>query len=105
MTDLSSLADDDDTGRIRTEASKGPSSNPGRDLTALAVAFIAHEAQDTRRHRQLLALFGVVLFVGLAGFGWAWAAQADSGADRATLQDMHDRMVRIEGLLMQRSER
>ena len=102
MPDLSSLADDDDTGRIRTEAAKGPSSDPGRDLTALSVAFIAHEAQDARRHRHTMWIFGFALSLALAVCAWAWSAQANSGADRATLQDVHDRMVRIEGLLMER---
>lgn len=111
MSDLDSLIDDDDTGKLRTEAAKGPSSNPGRDVTALAVAFIAHEKQDTRRHRQTLWLMGVGYAVAaavlLALGGWAWAAQADSGAERARLEDVQRRLDRIEqqiDRLVERSE-
>lgn len=104
MTDLPDFGDED-SQRIRTEVAKGPSSDPARDLAALSAAFIVHESQDRKRHRQNMAAWSFVVALALGVAGWAWTAQANSGADRATLQDMHDRMVRIEGLLMERSER
>jgi len=97
--------EDDDTGKIRTEAAKGPSSDPGRDTTALAVAFIAHEQADARRWRVTMWAFGLLLTSALGIAGYALSAAAETGADRATLQDVHDRMVRIEGLLMERNGR
>lgn len=43
MTDLSSLATDEDTGRVRAEASRKDASDPGGELRGLTVAFIQHE--------------------------------------------------------------
>lgn len=99
--------DSDDTGRIRTEASKGPSSDPGRDHTALAVAFISHEQQDARRFAELAkaererwasaaVIGGVLLSLAAWGAQQAWSAHADASAGRAQIDDMHERIVRIE---------
>lgn len=107
MPDLSSLADDDDTGRIRTEVGKGPPSDPALAVSALAAAFIVHEAQDTRRHRQQLGALGLIATAALAIAAWAWTVQADSGAERARLEDVQRRLDRIEqqiDRLVERSE-
>ncbi len=106
MTNLPDF-DDDDSQRIRTEVAKGPSSDPGRDLTALSVAFIAHENQDSRRWRISMWVFGLAFSAALAVASYAVHAAAETGADRARLDDVRDRLVRIEAQidrLMERSE-
>lgn len=96
---------DEDTGRIRTEISKGHSKQPEIDLAALTAAFLVHERDDMRRWRVSMWVFGLLLTGTITVCSYALSAAAESGSDRATMQDMHARMVRIEGLLMSREER
>lgn len=108
------LSFDDDSQRIRTEASKKDASDPGGELRGLAVAFVAHEAADTRRFaateqrwKQAAIVGGIVLSLAAWGAEQAWAAHADAAAGRAQIDDMHERVVRIEqqiDRLMERSD-
>lgn len=107
MTDLPDFGDED-SQRIRTEARKPPGSDPGRELTALSVAFIAHESQDARRWRVSMWVFGLAFSAALGVAGYAVHAAAETGADRARLEDVQQRLARIEAQidrLMERSER
>jgi hypothetical protein len=103
VTDLPDFDGDDDTGKIRLEASRKPASDPGSELRGLTVAFIQHEVSDATRWKVSLWAFGLMLSAALAVCAYALNAAAETGGDRATMQDMHDRMVRIEGLLMERT--
>jgi hypothetical protein len=107
VTTLPDFADDD-TGKIRTEASRKDASDPGGELRGLAVAFIAHEGQDSRRWRFSMWAFGVAFSAALGVAGYAVHAAAETGADRARLEDVQARCARIEAQidrLMERSER
>lgn len=114
MTDLDTIATDGDTGRIRNEAARAPSSDPGRDHVALAVAFVAHEQSDARRFaagearwKRAAALGGLLLALAAWGAEEAWRAHAEAAAGRAQIDDMHERIVRIEqqlDRLMERSD-
>lgn len=126
MSESVTFDDDDDTARLRLAAAKAPSSDPAREMTGLEVAFIAHEQADQRRfaaatedaaareraneQRRKQWGFALGLLLALAGWGaeQAWAAHADAAAGRAQIDDMHERVVRIEqqiDRLMERSDR
>lgn len=106
----------DDTERIRAAAAKPPSSDPAREMTGLEVSFIAHEQADSRRFaageqrwKQAFAAGaiggGILLSLATWGAQQAWAAHADAAAGRAQIDDMHERIVRIESQMDRLMER
>ena len=90
---------DDDTssqlGRAARAARDVPS-DPGGAIRELAVSVLAHEQLDERRWRMLWWAAGVIVSASLGVGAWAWTAQANSGADRARLEDVQARLGRIE---------
>jgi len=106
MSTLPDFDDERDTGRIATIAADEPS-DPMREIRRLRVQVGTHELLNGRRWRQLMA---AIAFVGAAAGGVAtaaWTAHAEAAADRARLEDVQQRLVRIEAQidrLMERSE-
>lgn len=96
---------DDDTGRIRTEAAKGPASDPDGALRGLATAFVAHDISDARRWKQLAALItlvgSLVAFVGTA----AWSAHAQVTANTTQIESMQHQLDHIEAQIDRLVER
>lgn len=99
---------DDDTssqlGRAARAARDVPS-DPGGAIRELAVSVLAHEQLDERRWRMLWWAAGVIVSASLGVGAWAWTAQANSGADRARLEDVQARLGRIEAQIDRLMER
>lgn len=88
--------DDDDTGKLRTEAAKRDASDPGGELRGLAVAQIAHEASDARKWRTVAWLCALLVSLILVAGGAAWTAQAQVTANTTRIESMQRQLDHIE---------
>jgi hypothetical protein len=107
MTDLSELVNDDDTGPIGT-AARRKVENPAAETVALGVDIAAHDRADRWRFLAV-AVWLTALTAGVTYLAThVQAEERESATTRAQLDDVRDRLVRIEAQidrLMERSER
>ena len=87
--------DDDDTGRLGRIV-RQKAGDAFTELKALEVMVQAHEDQDNRRWRLTHWVLGLVITTAIAVCSVVWSAHAETSADRARLEDVQSRLVRIE---------
>lgn len=104
MADLSTLASDDDTGRIEA-IMRDPGSDPARDIKALRIAFARHEHDDRRAWRIVLWIAGLMLTASVAMLGTAWSAATDSGRAAERVESIARDVSRIEAHMDRIEER
>lgn len=104
MADLSTLASDDDTGRIEA-IMRETGSDPARDIKALRIAFARHEHDDRRAWRIVLWIAGLMLTASVAMLGAAWSAAEDSGRAAERVESIARDVARIEAHMDRIEER
>ena len=98
---------DDDTGQIATAIQKART-DPAAAAAETLPRLVAHEIDDRRWRRWMLGAAGLTVSVALSVGGFALHAAADASADRARIEDVQARLVRIEqqmDRLLERTDR
>lgn len=104
MSELASLADDDNTGRVRAILTES-GSDPARDIKAIRIALDLHERRDRTAIRIALLVASTMIASAAAMLGTAWTSATESGRAAERMDQLVRDVARIDARIERLDDR